>query len=246
MYYETELYHHGIKGQKWGVRRFQNSDGTLTDAGRKRRDYNSTSIGAAIARRQNAKVDKSFKDWKSGSEAKELAIEKGKIASDAKMAYERDPKNKDLKREYNSANREYKKALNANTTYRKGSVREEVGKDLSRKYLSEAKRVEKQLKQDPGNRDLQKQYSRYMSQHDIERAKARRAQSVGASRSYKKAAIKRGLTMAVKTAVTTAAVGAGLKAVDKYVMNGTMSSSINAQSVIGTADSVRKILRYVY
>ena len=34
----TELQHHGIKGQKWGVRRFQNEDGSLTDAGRKRYD----------------------------------------------------------------------------------------------------------------------------------------------------------------------------------------------------------------
>lgn len=31
-----ELYHHGIKGQKWGVRRFQNKDGSLTKEGRKR------------------------------------------------------------------------------------------------------------------------------------------------------------------------------------------------------------------
>jgi len=33
------LYHHGVKGQKWGVRRFQNPDGTLTAAGRKRYGY---------------------------------------------------------------------------------------------------------------------------------------------------------------------------------------------------------------
>ena len=32
--YNNELYHWGIKGMKWGVRRFQNKDGTLTPAGR--------------------------------------------------------------------------------------------------------------------------------------------------------------------------------------------------------------------
>lgn len=34
--YPNELYHHGIKGQKWGVRRYQNPDGTLTAAGKRR------------------------------------------------------------------------------------------------------------------------------------------------------------------------------------------------------------------
>lgn len=34
--YEDYLMHHGIKGQKWGVRRFQNPDGSLTAKGMKR------------------------------------------------------------------------------------------------------------------------------------------------------------------------------------------------------------------
>ena len=33
---EDELYHHGIKGMKWGVRRYQNEDGSLTNAGKSR------------------------------------------------------------------------------------------------------------------------------------------------------------------------------------------------------------------
>lgn len=34
----NELYHHGIKNMKWGIRRFQNKDGSLTPAGKKRYD----------------------------------------------------------------------------------------------------------------------------------------------------------------------------------------------------------------
>ena len=48
-YFSDEyLEHHGIPGQKWGVRRYQNPDGSLTDKGKKR------------VAKLNAKVDKKY------------------------------------------------------------------------------------------------------------------------------------------------------------------------------------------
>lgn len=48
---EHQLYHHGILGQKWGVRRFQNSDGSYTSEGKKRygKDKSSKNKKKAIA-----------------------------------------------------------------------------------------------------------------------------------------------------------------------------------------------------
>ena len=34
----NELYHHGVKGQRWGVRRYQNPDGSLNAEGKKRQE----------------------------------------------------------------------------------------------------------------------------------------------------------------------------------------------------------------
>lgn len=34
--YSNELYHYGVKGQKWGIRRYQNPNGTLTEEGKVR------------------------------------------------------------------------------------------------------------------------------------------------------------------------------------------------------------------
>ena len=53
VYNSSELYHFGIKGMHWGVRRYQNVDGPLTAAGRKR--YGSESNFGAKERRQARK-----------------------------------------------------------------------------------------------------------------------------------------------------------------------------------------------
>lgn len=48
---DGQLYHHGVKGQRWGVRRYQNADGSLTPAGKSH--YNS--IASAITARRDAR-----------------------------------------------------------------------------------------------------------------------------------------------------------------------------------------------
>lgn len=207
-----ELYHYGVKGMRWGVRK---------------------------ARRENEKIDKSFKNWNTNAKNKANAIDLGKKANSARMDYERDSQNKDKKKAYKQANREYKQALRTNTTYRKGAIRGEVGKDMSRKYLSEAKAIKKQLNADPNNKVLQKQYKYLSDQHQYERAKARKAPEVGAKRSARKAALKRQMTMAVKSVATAAAVAVGIAAVNKVLNSNNVT--LNGKRVSLSAQNVSDI-----
>lgn len=52
---ELELYHHGILGQRWGVRRFQNKDGSLTSAGKTR--YSKENRNDQVSERINGVKD---------------------------------------------------------------------------------------------------------------------------------------------------------------------------------------------
>ena len=75
-----EIFHHGIKGQRWGVRRYQNADGTLTDTGKKRYAQADSALkpgkdGKAskaekITRSSNDMVNEVKRARKSGKDAK--------------------------------------------------------------------------------------------------------------------------------------------------------------------------------
>lgn len=225
--FDEGLYHYGIPGMKWGVHK---------------------------AKRENKKVDKSFKDWKENDAKKKNAIELGKKNNANRRAYEDNKSDKSAKALYKQSNKAYKKALNSNTSWRKGSIRQEVGQDAARKYLSDAKNVKKQLDKNPSDKQLQKKYKYLMDRHDVERAKARKAASVGQNRSYKKAAMKRKMTMTVSAVAATAAVSAGAYAVNRYLnshgvtLNGT-PVSVNSDTIRKYADVGKKIIglgKYMY
>lgn len=79
---EDYLAHHGIKGQKWGVRRFQNANGTWTNAGKERYgDAQPEKISRKEKRalKENEKrteIEKRLKNAKSAKEAEDALSEK--------------------------------------------------------------------------------------------------------------------------------------------------------------------------
>lgn len=78
----NQLQHHGILGMKWGVRRYQNTDGSLTSAGKKRRslgqsirDYKTNAVRKKnLEKARVARVEK-----KKAAEQRAKDLEAGKI-----------------------------------------------------------------------------------------------------------------------------------------------------------------------
>jgi len=100
-----ELYHHGIKGQKWGVRRYQNYDGSLTSAGKLR--YGSISL-----RKTKNKNEYSIYDYDTGRKAL-IRKEKLQEAEDVSREYVDDI----FRRNYNVKLSEVERALERDGLY---------------------------------------------------------------------------------------------------------------------------------
>ena len=90
---QGELYHHGIKGQKWGVRRFQNKDGSLTPAGKRR--YDEPNVGRKT--NESVTIDgQTFKVY--GRNNKQYADKVAKKAKDMGATVSRESKTKEVKK----------------------------------------------------------------------------------------------------------------------------------------------------
>lgn len=84
--YNNELYHHGVKGQRWGVRRYQNEDGSLTEEGKRR--YGTVGAEKRIT------YDQYHKDWRQSFDAKE------KVHKNTKQIIKLNKENDDLLNKY--------------------------------------------------------------------------------------------------------------------------------------------------
>lgn len=94
-----ELAHWGIKGMKWGIRRYQNKDGSLTPAGKKHREAEEAKLkerernikGREKARLAQAKIDAKKREL----DAREKALKNGKVLAPAKPKPKTEAKGED-------------------------------------------------------------------------------------------------------------------------------------------------------
>lgn len=116
--YDT-LMHHGIRGMKWGVRRYQNKDGSLTSAGRRRQRNNPFFIKKSKAKKQKESNKKQTKNITKKKRIKDMTNEELRERT-TRMNLEKD---------YLNALKNYTNANKKNVSLGKRFV-QSLGKDI--------------------------------------------------------------------------------------------------------------------
>ena len=131
-----ELYHHGIKGQKWGVRRYQFADGSYTPAGKKR--YQNTQSTTSLINMKVNELTRTMATQVTGKQYVDTCSKKG-------TTFSRIQTSKDFEN------------FAFYATYKKSDVDKYLGlfgKNLTSRADSDARRAEKQANASGSDADL--------------------------------------------------------------------------------------------